>query len=239
MGDPQGLPDETPHIARVEKPFLMAEVELPLRNLRAWKPDHYNGYADWLGKDHTAPGASLMDNPTLPAVRLSWQEAQAYCHWLSQQTGRRFRLPTETEWEWACRAGTATPLPWGGEDDDFAPHANLADKALDKLPHQRQTLHYYLRDMRRDDGQTVLGPVGRYQPNAFGLKDMVGNAAEWTASPYRPYPADASAPKPGEEVVCRGGAWDLLPRFARSAIRTPYPQWQRVHNVTLRLVCDE
>ena len=93
--------------------------------------------------------------------------------------------------------------------------------------------------MRRDDGQTVLGPVGRYRPNAFGLKDMVGNAAEWTASPYRPYPADASAPKPGEEVVCRGGAWDLLPRFARSAIRTPYPQWQRVHNVTLRLVCDE
>lgn len=239
MGDAQGYPDETPHIARVEKPFLMAEVELPLRNLLAWKPDHYNGYADWLGKDHTAPGASLMDSPDFPAVRLSWREAQAYCAWLSEQTGRRFRLPTETEWEWAARAGTATALPWGGEDDDFAPYANLADKALDKLPHQRQTLHYMLRDMRRDDGQMVLGHVGKHQPNAFGLKDMIGNAAEWTASPYRPYPASSEPPGPDEEVVCRGGAWDLLPRFSRSALRTPYPQWQRVHNVTLRLVCDE
>ena len=238
MGDPQGYPDETPHIAEIKKPFLMAEVELPLRNLLAWKPDHYNGYTDWLGKDHDKPGTSLM-KPDFPAVRLSWQEAQAYCDWLSKQTGRRFRLPSETEWEWAARAGTDTPLPWGNDDADFAPYANLADKALDKLPYQRQTLNYYLRDMRHDDGQTDLGPVGTHKPNAFGLKDMIGNAAEWTASAYRPYPASDDAPKPGEEVVCRGGAWDLLPRFARSAIRIPYPQWQRVHNVTLRLVCEE
>ena len=242
MGDAKGYTDEAPHVVEIKKPFLMADIELPLRNFLAWKPDHYNGYIDELGKDHTSPGVNVMNDPWFPAVRVSWQEAQAYCKWLSEKTGKTFRLPTEAEWEWAARGGTATPFYWGGEDDDFGPYANLADKALDKLPNQRQTLHYYLRDMRYDDGQMVLGIVGKHKPNAFGLKDMIGNAAEWTQSAYAPYPyADdtRNTPTANDEVVARGGAWDLLPRFSRVSLRVHYPQWQRVANVGIRLVCEE
>lgn len=242
MGDANGYADETPHVVEVKKPFLMADIELPLRNFLVWKPNHYNGYVDELGKDHTTPGIDVMGDPWFPVVRVSWKEAQDYCKWLSKKTGKTFRLPTEAEWEWAARGGTATPFYWGGEDDDFGPYANLADKALDKIPNQRQTLNYYLRDMRFNDGQMVLGVVGKHKPNAFGLKDMIGNAAEWTQSAYMPYPyADdaRNSPAPEAEVVARGGAWDLLPRFSRVSLRVHYPQWQRVANVGIRLVCEE
>lgn len=242
MGDAKGYCDETPHVVEIKKPFLMADIEVPLRNFRKWKPNHYNGFIDELGKDHTTPGISLMDNEWWPAVRVSWQEAQDYCKWLSEQTGRKFRLPTEAEWEWAARGGTATPFFWGDENANFAPYANLADKALDKLPNQRQTLNYYLRDMRYNDGKIALSITGKSRANAFGLKDMIGNAAEWTQSAYAPYPyADdgRNTPAKDAEVVARGGAWDLLPRFSRVSLRVHYPQWQRVANVGIRLVCEE
>ncbi len=242
MGDAKGYADETPHVVEIKKPFLMADIEVPLRNFLVWKPNHYNGYIDQLGKDHTSPGCDIMNNPWFPAVRVSWEEAQEYCKWLSEKTGKKFRLPTEAEWEWAARGGTDTPFYWGGENDDFGPYANLADKALDGIPNQRQTLNYYLRDMRFNDGQQVLGIVGLHRPNAFGLKDMIGNAAEWTQSAYAPYPYrdDArNSPAKGAEVVARGGAWDLLPRFSRVSLRVHYPQWQRVANVGIRLVCEE
>ena len=242
MGDAKGYADETPHVVEIKKPFLMADIELPLRNFLVWKPNHYNGFIDELGKDHTTPGINIMTNEWFPAVRVSWQEAQAYCKWLSEKTGRKFRLPTEAEWEWAARGGTNTPFFWGHEDDNFAPYANLADKSLDKLPNQRQTLNYYLRDMRYDDGRMVMSMTGKSRANAFGLQDMIGNVAEWTQSAYAPYPyADdaRNTPAANAEVVARGGAWDLLPRLSRVSIRVPYPQWQRVANVGIRLVCEE
>ncbi len=242
MGDAKGYEDETPHIVTIEKPFLMADIEVPLRNFLAWKPDHYNGYIDELGKDHTTPGINVMKNEWFPAVRVSWEEAQAYCQWLCEKTGKKFRLPTEAEWEWAARGGQTTPFYWGTENDDFGPYANLADKSLDGIPNQRQTLNYYLRDMRYNDGQQVLGVVGKHRPNGFGLKDMIGNAAEWTQSAYAPYPyADdaRNTPSSDADVVCRGGAWDLLPRHSRVSVRVHYPQWQRVANVGIRLVVEE
>ena len=242
MGDAKGYRDETPHVVEIKKPFLMADIELPLRNFLAWKPNHYNGFIDELGKDHTTPGINIMTNEWFPAVRVSWQEAQDYCKWLSEKTGRKFRLPTEAEWEWAARGGTDTPFFWGTENDDFTPYANLADKSLDKLPNQRQTLNYYLRDMRFDDRRMTLSMTGKSRANAFGLQDMIGNVAEWTQSAYAPYPyADdaRNTPTAKDEVVARGGAWDLLPRLSRVSIRVPYPQWQRVANVGIRLVCEE
>ena len=242
MGDGKGYADELPHVAEIKKPFLMADIEVPLRNFRAWKPHHYNGFVDQLGKDHTSPGCDISSNEWFPAVRVSWKEANDYCAWLSEKTGRKFRLPTEAEWEWAARGGTDTPFYWGDAEANFAPYANLADKALDGIPNQRQTLNYYLRDMRYNDGDQVIGIVGRRKANAFGLKDMIGNVAEWTQSAYKPYPyADdgRNAPEANDEVVSRGGSWDLLPRLSRVSIRTPYPQWQRVANVGIRLVCEE
>ena len=96
--------------------------------------------------------------------------------------------------------------------------------------------------MRFDDGKMALSITGKSRANAFGLKDMIGNAAEWTQSAYAPYPyADdgRNSPAAEQEVVARGGAWDLLPRFSRVSLRVHYPQWQRVANVGIRLVCEE
>jgi formylglycine-generating enzyme required for sulfatase activity len=96
--------------------------------------------------------------------------------------------------------------------------------------------------MRYNDGDKVLGIVGKRKANAFGLKDMIGNAAEWTASAYAAYPYvedGRNTPSVDQEVVARGGAWDLLPRFSRVSLRVHYPQWQRVANVTIRLVVEE
>ena len=121
-------------------------------------------------------------------VRISWEQALEFCQWLSQQTGRKFTLPTEAQWEYACRAGTDSPLSYGDCPSDFGRLANLADQRLTTSaggirpsgspPSAKSTME------RRDER------VGRYPPNAWGLCDMHGNAAEWTRTAYRPYPYD-------------------------------------------------
>ena len=135
-----------------------------------------------------------MDAPTQPVVRVSWHQAVAFCRWLSEQTGETFTLPAEAQWEWACRAGTATPLWYGGLDADFAKVANLADHSLrfvdtfgwglpsGAVPPWRPAIETV------NDGHRVTAPVGSYKPNHWGLHDMHGNVSEWTLSEYRPYP---------------------------------------------------
>jgi formylglycine-generating enzyme required for sulfatase activity len=175
----------------------------------------------------------------------------AFCDWLSEQTGRRFSLPTEAEWEWACRAGTATPLAWGDVTTDFAPHANLADATTRKLvvtgvdpqpePDPHPLASYLPAIMDVDDGVLHLAAPASYRPNAWGLYDMHGNVAEWTGSQYRPYPY---RPDDGREEqnhtsaerVVRGGSWHDRPRRARSAFRLSYRPWQRVFDVGFRVV---
>jgi len=163
-----------------------------------------------------------------------------FCRWLSRETGEDFTLPTEAEWEYACRAGTATPLFYGSEDADFSGVANLADK---NVAHLRDYSHssklaWMPRDDRFDDGHMVTAPVGTYEPNPWGLCDMHGNACEWTRSAYGPHRetdirSDAAAT--GRRVV-RGGSWRDRPRRARSAFGLSYRPWQGVFNVGFRVV---
>jgi len=197
----------------------------------------------------------------IPALRVSWQQAMDFCRWLSRQTGMKFTLPTEAQWEYACRAGSQSPLSYGEMDADFSKWANVADKSLSIHPgptgglESKITAHFgkgilesavyggnILCDIHFDDGAIATSNVGGYQPNALGLYDMHGNACEWTRTTYKPYPYKASEDRnyldEQNRKVVRGGSWCDRPKRCRSAFRLSYPAWQRVHNVGFRVVSE-
>ncbi|RXT27281.1 hypothetical protein B5U98_00235 [Bosea sp. Tri-39] len=141
-----------------------------------------------------------------PVTDLHWNDANAYLAWLSAKTGKRYRLPSESEWEYAARAGTTTTYPWGQTVDKE--RANCLGC--------------------NDQPRRSAAASGQYPPNAFGLYDMAGNAAEWVADcwseNYRTAPRDGSAHvAPGcRERVLRGGSFNNDPRYLRSAARFKY-----------------
>ena len=148
------------------------------------------------------------NEPSQPALKVSWNEAMEFCHWLSNRTGLDISLPTEAQWEYACRAGTDAAMHYGGLDADFGHFANMADQTFATFGFTGKSLtgkfeieggiDYLVAegvdhaDRRFDDGACVTAPVGGRRPNAFGLTDMHGNVAEWTLSAYRPYPYNAT-----------------------------------------------
>jgi formylglycine-generating enzyme required for sulfatase activity len=170
-----------------------------------------------------APGHSPGDDPGLPVVNVSWDDAQSYCAWLGLETGGRYRLPSESEWEYACRAGTRAPFFTG--DDLTADDANFL----------------YTEEGRRI-GSGRRTPAGRYPPNGFGLLDAHGNVCEWVEDTWHPHyrgaPQDGSAWTTGTHAdlrVIRGGAWDYLPRLLRCAWRDSLPRSVARDNVGFRV----
>jgi formylglycine-generating enzyme required for sulfatase activity len=137
-------------------------------------------------------------------INVSWDDAQGYVAWLAKKTGKPYRLLSEAEWEYAARAGTATPYPWGDE-----PGTNRANfKGAGSQWSGKQT-----------------APVGSFEPNKFGLHDMIGNVWEWVQDcgneSYKGAPADGRAWESGDcgLRVARGGSWLNLPEGARAAGR--------------------
>jgi formylglycine-generating enzyme required for sulfatase activity len=164
-----------------------------------------------------------------------------FCEWLTKKTGRRFTLPTEAQWEYACRAGTATPQSYGATDANFGPWANLADRRVEDLC-RGDSPKWIPAVMTVDDGAIVTQEVGRYRPNAWGLHDLHGNASEWTLTTYRPYPHVADGRDSGRaegRKVVRGGSFYDRPARARSAFRLSYPPWQCVFNVGFRVAVTD
>ncbi|MGZ3277943.1 MAG: formylglycine-generating enzyme family protein [Caulobacteraceae bacterium] len=150
------------------------------------------------------PGFPTGDR--LPVVCVSWADANAYTAWLSQKTGKRYRLLSEAEWEYAARAGTSTQYWWGDSPDALCAYANGPDaSAKTKFPQWPAAAC--------DDGQALAAPVGSFKPNAFGLYDMAGNAWEWTADCYEAdydvQPRNGTAYTGGGcfRRVLRGGSW--------------------------------
>ena len=144
-----------------------------------------------------APGHT--GDSDLPVTHVSWHEAQEFLAWLSSETGDSGRLPTEIEWEYACRAGSKTLFPQG---EDLTPaDANfLFDESIERV------------------GPGGVTPVGTYPPNRWGFHDLLGNVNEWTASPWaQTHETDAST-VPGSFTI-RGGSWDGLPRLLRPSWR--------------------
>jgi formylglycine-generating enzyme required for sulfatase activity len=254
MGDLNGYPDEYPVTkVAIRKPFWMGTTEISLAQYRCFDPNHENGYYDMHYKDQVKPGY-LMDSPELPAIRVSWNEAMAFCRWLSQRTGKKVTLPTEAQWEWAARAGSDAPLWYGDLNADFSKVANLGDVSLKKLavsgvnpqpiPNPGKNVDFVPKDERFDDGVLHLAPCGSYAANPWGLKDLHGNVAEWTRSTYLPYPYQPSAAETTETTsqakkAVRGGSWRDRPKHARAGFRQAYPAWQSVYNVGFRVIVED
>jgi len=142
-----------------------------------------------------------------PVVNVSWNDAVAFCEWLSRKHNRTYRLPTEAEWEYACRAGTTTRYGCGDDSEGLARVGNVADaSAKAKYPD-------WHRAIESRDGYVYTAAVGRFQPNGFGLFDMHGNVWEWCAdwfseSFYAVSPLDdPKGPASGSTRVRRGGSW--------------------------------
>ncbi|MDR3233196.1 MAG: SUMF1/EgtB/PvdO family nonheme iron enzyme [Planctomycetaceae bacterium] len=248
MGDEGGFADELPRSpAVIKKPFWMATTEVTNALYNLFDPEHDSRFIDQWHKDHTLPGYPA-NNPQQPVIRVNWNKAKEFCVWLSGKTGKKFRLPTEAEWEWAARAGSAAPFWFGGVDSDFGKYENLSDistklfvvRGVNPQPIQNPPdIEAFIPRSNFNDGNMIAQGVGGYLPNPWGLYDMHGSVAEWTGSDYRPYPYRDSANDVLLRKTVRGGSWRDRPQWSRSGIRRAYEAWQPVYNVGIRLVCDE
>jgi len=162
-----------------------------------------------------APAGTDAEPNDLPVVRVKWGQAVAFCRTLSERDGNQYRLPTEAEWEHACRAGTTGPF--AGAADEVAWHMDNSDEAL----------------------HAVAGK----KPNAWGLYDMHGNAAEWCADRYGPYApgeaVDPTGPAEGTYRVVRGGSFGHFSRACRSAARASYNPAYGLRRVGFRIVMEQ
>lgn len=255
MGDPDGHPNERPlSRVRIDKPFWMGAIEVTNRQFAAFDPGHDSKVESRFGMQFGVRGF-YVNGPDQPVVRVSWSQAMAFCLWLSRKTGLVFTLPTEAQWEYACRAGTSTAFSFGHREADFSKFANLADTTLsefvchpylkDRVPLANASKYddWIPKDSRFNDRGFVSDGVGNYLPNAWGLHDMHGNVWEWTRSDWHPYPYRDDDGRNGlsleEKKVVRGGSWRDRPQYARSACRLAYRSYQCVYNVGFRVVCEE
>ena len=166
---------------------------------------------------------------THPVTGGSWEDAQGYVRWLSRETGQRYRLLTEAEWEYVARAGTETSRYWGESTSVQCRYANGSDVSFAQRIREgglrRGDSTRVDVDVRCDDGFSGAAPVGSYEPNAFGLYDVLGNMSEWTEDcwneTYAGAPTDGRAWRSGDcsRRVSRGGSWVSRPDNLRSASR--------------------
>lgn len=248
MGDADGEIDESPlSIVTIEKPFWMAKFEITNAQYAQFDASHESRY-EHKGSWQFSEGhlGWPLDNPQQPVVRISFDEAMEFCKWLSEKTGHRVTLPTEAQWEYACRAGSATAFSYGDIDTDFSAYANMSDVTMEQLAYDtdgKYTGDITPRDKRFNDGMLVTANVGTYKPNKWGLCDMHGNVWEWTKSSYAAYPYKDGDGRNGltdvsEEKIVRGGSWRDRPKRCRSAYRLSYPQWQKVYNTGFRVIIE-
>jgi formylglycine-generating enzyme required for sulfatase activity len=251
MGSTDGPPDEwPPAVVRIEQPFWIGVHEISNAQYAQFDPSHDSHVESKQAYQFGVHGYP-MDRPEQPVVRVSWERAMAFCRWLSEKTGCHVTLPTESQWEYAARAGSDRPFWFGGLDEDFGPYANLADVNIRKFASNPYTVDqayenatkyddYMPRDPRFDDGMLLTGEGGRYKPNPWGLCDMHGNVAEWTLSAYRPYPYDSADGREAltgtDRRVVRGGSWRDRPMRSTASYRLGYEPYQRVFNVGFRIV---
>ncbi len=229
--------DEGPRrMVRVRRPFYMATTETTNEMYALFDPSHDTRFIDMPGMSQTSEGRPV-NGPRQPVSRISWNKAMAFCRWLSEKTGDTYTLPTEAQWEWACRAGTDTPFSYGDVDTDFSPYANFADKSIVGLSFMRygrpQLEDFIPRDRRYDDKNCVSANVGSYRPNSFGLYDMHGNVSEWTLSDY------GRCSSGHNRKTVRGGSWRDRPQKARASWRWGYYEFQPVFDVGFRVIIQD
>ncbi len=252
MGSNKGATDSKPESkVTIAKSFWMGEIEVSNEQFNAVFPDHFSKYMDEQWKDHVDQGYPAFE-PQQPVIRVSWGDAMEYCKILSEKSGLNITLPTEAQWEWACRAGADSDFWYGTKNSDFGKKENLADKttllfAVDGVnpqpmkPSNSLYEHYIFlpKEESVDDGNLIQVAGAQYDANAFGLYDMHGNVAEWTRSDYLPYPYKASSKESAEYKVARGGSFIDRPKMSTSHTRKGYYPHQRVFNVGFRVIIED
>jgi sulfatase modifying factor 1 len=237
MGSPLAEADRNPqeespqHNVVIGHPFALAKTEITRNQYAIFvgATGHNSGNSCRVFK-----GTKWEEDPNLswrnpgypqqgdhPVACINWNDAQAYVTWLSQKTGKRYRLPSEAEWEYAARAGTSTARYWGDDSSRACAFANIADQSL-----KNQEPEWLRAPHGCNDGHTYTAPVGKFRPNSFGLHDMIGNVMEWVEDCYNPSyvgaPTDGRAWTSGDckQRRLRGGSWINQPKHARAANRT-------------------
>jgi sulfatase modifying factor 1 len=258
--------DETRHKVTITKPFYIAIHEVTVKAFREFVDDMSKREGrPWLsdaekggqafengqkggymintdGTDEWKTSFSwrtppFPQTPDHPVIFLSWNDADAFVKCLSDKEKKHYRLPTEAEWEYACRGGKATAYSWGPNPDTTGKVANVADRSFHKQ------FPRILGFMDMDDGNTFTAPVGNYTPNGFGLYDMIGNAWEWVADYYagdflRAQKTNPKGPEQGTDKIARGGGWGTTPDRARCAARFRDLAQNRFAGTSLRIAMD-
>jgi formylglycine-generating enzyme required for sulfatase activity/TolB-like protein len=222
MGSPDGekdhQADESPqHEVTISKPFYMGVCEVTQEQ-----------YEQIIGKN-----PSTFKGAKNPVEMVSWEDAVEFCKKLSAKTGKTVSLPTEAQWEYACRAGSKTRFGFGDKDEDLFKYGNYCDKS--------NTNGFQWQDKDHNDGFDKTAPVGSLKPNDWGLYDMHGNVWEWCSDWYADSYANAKSvdpagPDSGSGRVLRGGGWPSGPLYCRSAFRDWDPPVSRHYNFGFRVV---
>ncbi len=240
MGDERGLDDEKPvHKVTITKPFYLGKYEVTVEQFRSFveatgyttdaeKGTGFQGAFGWnrdkmefkMNETYSWRNTGFAQANAHPVVNVSWNDAMEFCKWLSLKEGKTCRLPTEAEWEYACRARTTTRYSHGDDAEGLAKVGNVADAAFEvQFPELKGLI-------KASDGYVYTSPAGSFLPNPFGLYDMHGSVWEWCADWYEAeYYAksptnDPRGPATGEERVYRGGGWFNCARGCRSASRS-------------------
>ena len=232
----------------VGKQFALGRYEVTRAQFDAFVKE--SGYrADvgcfvWSGKQWAFDRArnwvepGYKQGPDEPVVCVSYKDAEAYAAWLSKKSGKKYRLPTEIEWEYAARAGSKESRHWGEDTAELCRYGNGADlEAKKSFPEWPAS--------NCSDGFVHTAPAGSLRPNPYGLHDMLGNVAEWTSDCWKTSGADsaatgdsaATAPDCNRRVV-RGGAFNYTQRLLRSASRLKANATGRIFNLGFRIARD-
>ncbi len=250
--------DEYPqHLVEITKPFMMSTTEITVGQFRqfitesgykpeseadgtgAWGYDKAQGKCRGRDPKFSWADAGYPQTDDFPVVNVTHDDCRAYCKWLSNKLGRLVRLPTEAEWEYACRGGTSSYY-WMGNDT-----AKLIEQARTLQPSQ-DSIRHAVQDLQIAEDSSITFPVavGSFKPNPFGLYDMHGNAWEWTAdwhdeNYYANSPVkDPQGPIQGEVRVRRGGGWNTFPLWARASFRNWNSPDSRCVNLGFRVVAE-
>ena len=224
--DGSGYDNERPvRTVTISRPIAMGKYPVTFKEYDRFVDGRDRGLLKALfGRQPERPADCGWGRGTRPVINVNQKDAKAYAVWLSEQTGKRYRLPSEAEWEYAARAGTTTEYSWG---DEIGCNRANCDGCGSEW----------------DNKQTA--PVGSFAANPFGLYDMHGNVAEWVEDcwhdNYEGAPSDGSAWTTGGDesyAVNRGGSWGSLPSWLRSAVRYGFLPSFRNDNHGFRLVQD-
>ena len=252
-GDPQWHEKHEHPIHRVTltRSFYIQTTEVTVGQFRAfvlatgYRTEAENKEWAWAydgEKDRWVKKKVYWDKPGFPQTEdhsvacVSWNDAVQFIRWLNKKEGTgKYRLPTNAEWEYACRAGTETPFFWGRQPD--GKYANFGDSSYSRVFTKNEHVNRGV-----DDGYVYTAPVGSLRPNPFGLFDMSGNVYEWCRDWNSDYPSghvtDPEGPPAGKYRVIRGGSWSVYARYMRSAYHGKNSPSTRYNDVGFRVAKD-